>query len=114
MSYALVQDIPASWDTYLGIADALGASAPEGLVIHAAGPTEEGFRMIGIWDNRESWDRFQTERLGAIFDGLGGGTRIQPRYRELNIVHLLPDLPTLRTPKTPSAQDMTPTGPTPR
>jgi len=89
MSYAFVQDIPATWDTYLGIAEALGAAAPEGLVIHVAGPTEEGFRMIGIWDSREAWDRFRDDRLHTILEDLAGGSRIQPTYRDLQIAHLL-------------------------
>lgn len=98
MSYAFVQDIPATWDAYLQIAEALeGSSAPAGLVIHVAGPTEEGFRMIGIWDSRETWDRFRDDRLRPIFEGLAGGSRIQPTYRELNIAHLLSGPPTLRT-----------------
>jgi hypothetical protein len=93
MSYAFVQDIPATWDTYLAIADALEAAAPERLVIHVAGPTEEGFRMIGIWDSREAWDRFRDDRLGAILESLADGSRIQPTYRGLDIAHLLSGLP---------------------
>ena len=89
MSYAFVQDTPATWDTYLGIAEALGAAGPEGLVVHVAGPTDEGFRMIGIWDSREVWERFRDDRLRAIFEGLAGGSRTQPTYRDLNILHLL-------------------------
>ena len=89
MSYAFVQDISATWDRYLGIAEALQAAAPDQLVIHVAGPTEEGFRMIGVWDSREAWDRFREDRLGAIFEALSGGSRIQPTYRELNVAHLL-------------------------
>lgn len=61
MSYAFVQDTPATWDGYLGIAEALDAVSPEGLVMHVAGPTEEGFRMIGIWDSRETWARFRDD-----------------------------------------------------
>ncbi len=90
MSYAFVLDIPATWDTYLGIAEVLGAPAPEGLVIHVAGPTEEGFRMIGIWDSRETWDCFLADRLHGILDGLTRDSRIRPTYRELEIAHLLP------------------------
>jgi len=89
MGYAFVLDVPATWDTYLGIAEVLGAPAPEGLVIHVAGPTDEGFRMIGIWDSRETWDRFRDDRLGVILDNLADGSRIRPTYRELTIEHLL-------------------------
>jgi hypothetical protein len=89
VSYAFVQDIPATWDTYLGIAEALEAAVPEGLVIHVAGPTEEGFRMIGIWDSRETWDRYRDSHLSAILEGLAAGSRLKPTYRELNIAHVL-------------------------
>jgi len=75
VSYAFVQDIPATWDMYLGIAEALGEALPEGLVLHVAGPTEEGFRMIGIWDSKETWDRFRNDRLRALCDGLAGRSR---------------------------------------
>ena len=89
MSYAFVQDIPATWDTYLGIAEALGEAPPEGLMIHVAGPTDEGFRMIGVWSSRETWDRFRGKRLRDILDGLTDGSRIQPTYRGLEVAHLL-------------------------
>ena len=93
MGYAFVQDVPATWDMYRKVAAALGAAAPEGLVIHVAGPTEEGFRMIGIWDSRETWDRFRDDRLDVILEDLADGSRIRPTYRELTIEHLLSGLP---------------------
>ena len=89
MSYAYVQDVPATWDTYRDIAETMSPDCPKGLVAHAAGPTDEGFRMIGIWHSREAWDRFRDDRLSAILDALTGGPRIQPTYRELNVAHLL-------------------------
>ena len=89
MSYAFVQDVPATWGTYRELAENLGEAAPEGLVIHVAGPTDEGFRMIGIWDSREAWDGFRAERLHSIFDSLASGSRVQLTFRELHVVHLL-------------------------
>ena len=89
MSYAFVQDVPATWDTYRDIAKTLSADRPEGLVVHAAGPTDEGFRMIGIWDSREMCDRFRDEHLIKILTYLSAGTRIRPTYRELEIAHLI-------------------------
>ena len=89
MSYAVVQDVPATWAAYLGIAETLSATCPEGLVIHAAGPTDEGFRMIGIWETRESCDRFRAERLSTILATLAIGSRLEPTCRELTVAHLL-------------------------
>ena len=36
MRYACVQDVPASWETYLEIVEGL-REAPAGLLVHAAG-----------------------------------------------------------------------------
>jgi hypothetical protein len=89
MSYAFVQDLPATWDAYLAIAEALGEAHPEGLVLHVAGPTDEGFRMIGVWSSRESWERFRDDRLHDILDGLSDGSRMRPTFRDLDVAHLL-------------------------
>jgi hypothetical protein len=87
MSVAFVQDVPASWETYRSVAATLSPDRPEGLVVHAAGPTDEGFRMIGIWDSRELWNGFRDEYLRKILESCTSGTRIQPTYRELEILH---------------------------
>ena len=36
---------------------------PPGQTFHAAGPTEDGWVVVAIWDSRESWDRFRDETL---------------------------------------------------
>ena len=61
MSYAFVQDIAATWEQYEHLAAAI-AVRPEGLVIHVAGPTDEGFRIIGVWESEAAWERFEAER----------------------------------------------------
>jgi hypothetical protein len=63
--YAFVEDIAASWEHYAAFAAALDGPAPEGLLLHAAGPTDEGFRIIGVWESEAAWDRFRTDRLGG-------------------------------------------------
>jgi hypothetical protein len=64
VSYAIVEDVAASWEGYAPYAAALAGPAPEGLILHAAGRTDEGFRIIGIWESEEAWLRF-AKRLGA-------------------------------------------------
>ena len=46
MSYAFVQDIAARWQDYQQVAAALVRPAPAGLILHAAGPTDEALRII--------------------------------------------------------------------
>ena len=62
MTYAVVQDVPASWEHYASYAVALEGDVPAGLVVHVAGPTDEGFRMIDVWATREDWEAFASER----------------------------------------------------
>ena len=57
MPYAFVQDVAASWEQYERLAGALIEPAPAGLVLHVAGPTDEGFRIIAVWESEEAWQR---------------------------------------------------------
>ena len=57
MPYVFVQDVAASWEHYARFAEAL-AEPPSGLILHAAGPTDEGFRIIDVWESEEAWRRF--------------------------------------------------------
>jgi hypothetical protein len=85
MSYAVVQDVPASWELYAGYAAALENEAPAGLIVHAAGPTDEGFRTIDVWESRVAWRTFHDARLEAVTRGL-------PRplvTRELELANLV-------------------------
>ena len=61
MSFAFVQDFAATWQQYERFASAI-AVRPEGLVLHVAGPTDEGFRIIGVWESEAAWERFEAER----------------------------------------------------
>jgi hypothetical protein len=47
---------------------------PAGQTFHAAGPTEDGWVVVAIWDARESFERFRDEvllpALSQVEDGL--------------------------------------------
>lgn len=88
MSYACVQDVPASWETYLGIIDGLEGEAPTGLLIHAAGPTDEGFRMIEVWESKAACERFHRGRQRRLGDHAGDPPNLQRTIRELDVQHL--------------------------
>ena len=61
VSYVVVEDVAASWEQYGRFADALDGPTPVGLILHAAGPTDEGFRIVGVWESEEAWRRFATQ-----------------------------------------------------
>lgn len=89
MTYACVQDVPASWQTYLGIVADLEDETPPGLLIHAAGPTDEGFRMIDVWESKAACDRFHRLRLRALGDDERDPPNLQRTIRELAVEHVL-------------------------
>jgi hypothetical protein len=65
MAYAFVQDTPAPWRLYEVLAAAApGEPAPDGLIVHVAGPTASGFRVIDVWESREAYERFRLSRVG--------------------------------------------------
>ena len=87
MSYAFVQDVAASWDQYERVAAALMEPAPAGLILHLAGPTDEGFRTIEVWESEQAWEHFQAERLSPAIAALGGPARPEPTFRWLRPAH---------------------------
>ena len=60
---------------------------PEGQVYHAAGPTEGGFLVVAVWDEKADFERFVAEKLmgaGPIEGGLVG----PPEERTAEVANL--------------------------
>jgi hypothetical protein len=89
MAYAFVQDIASSWEQYERVAARLTDPPPPGLLLHIAGPTDDGFRVIDIWDSEQAFNRFRSERLAPAIAALGGPARPEPTCRELHARHLV-------------------------
>ena len=86
MTYAFVNDVAASWERYARFAQAFAGPTPEGLVVHAAGPTDEGFRIIAVWESEDAWERFRADRLGADAETVA---HVPPTFRPLNAMHVV-------------------------
>jgi hypothetical protein len=86
MAYVVVEDVAASWEHYRRFAEALSGPAPAGLIVHAAGPTEEGFRIVGVWESEEARQRFLAERLGG---DAGAHAQAVPVVRPLRPAHIV-------------------------
>ncbi|MEV4282652.1 hypothetical protein [Actinoplanes xinjiangensis] len=64
MPYGVVQDMPGvSEHEYRQVERHLGPDRPKGLLAHVAGPSDEGWRIINIWEDEAAFRAFQTERL---------------------------------------------------
>jgi hypothetical protein len=86
MPYAVVEDVPASWERYAPIA-AMLEPVPAGLLLHVAGPTDEGFRIIEIWESEAAWHAFSRGR--NVFDALDPDLPIEPTRRTVRATHVV-------------------------
>jgi hypothetical protein len=60
---------------------------PEGLVLHTAGPTSDGWRIFDVWESREDLDRFMSEKVFPAIEALGiPADGPQPDVYELDYV----------------------------
>jgi hypothetical protein len=87
VSYAFVEDIAASWEDYGRLAAALESGrTPKGLLLHAAGPTDEGIRIVEVWESEEAWTAYLDDRAPDPVD-----TRPHPPSvrRELHARHVV-------------------------
>ncbi len=82
--FAVVYDVAATWDDYQRVRSTVAGAPVPGLILHAAGPTDEGFRTIDMWDSETAWHEYR-HRLEHAFDHLA----MAPVVRSLRIDHLL-------------------------
>ncbi len=47
------------------------ADMPAGLILHSAGPIEDGWGVIDLWESREAFDRFAEHRLRPAAEEAG-------------------------------------------
>ncbi|MGZ8697136.1 MAG: hypothetical protein ACXWZ1_07245 [Gaiellaceae bacterium] len=87
-TYALVEDVPASWDTYLERVEALDGRVPDGLLVHVAGPTDEGFRIIEIWESQAARERFRDELPTGELDRSVRVQHVHTIFRDLMVKNL--------------------------
>lgn len=89
-TYAYVQDVAERWETYERLAAALGDDVPDGLIVHAAGPTDLGFRIIELWESQAAWERFREERLRPAVRRIAGDAAAgETCFRSLRVGHVV-------------------------
>ena len=63
------QDLYDRVSEKLGFAEAL----PEGCQLHIAGPVDEGWRVITVWDSSEAFEGFRDGTLVPTLQEVSGG-----------------------------------------
>jgi hypothetical protein len=56
--------------------------SPAGLLVHTAGPGDQGWYVYDLWASQEDFQRFVDEKLGPAIEALGtrGGARPEPQF----------------------------------
>jgi len=89
VAYAVVRDVAASWDQYQCLAEVMSEPAPAGLILHVAGPTDEGFRTIDLWESEQAWKTFNTSRLQEVVALAAAAFRPRSTLRGLRPVNVV-------------------------
>jgi hypothetical protein len=74
-SFGIVHRFPGGtkehYDAGIARVHPADGSLPAGQTYHAAGPTDDGWIVVALWDSEESWKRFRAETLMPGLQGLG-------------------------------------------
>jgi hypothetical protein len=87
MSYVLVEDVAATWERYDRFAAPLREGVPAGLILHAAGPTDEGFRIVQVWESEEAWKRFAASPAASGEEGADGAALVLRALRPQHVIY---------------------------
>jgi hypothetical protein len=82
MAIVVVGVIPGgNQETYQNVsAKAMsGGQLPDGCQLHVAGPVDEGWRIITVWDSPEHLERFRNERLLPALREAGVEDNVTPQ-----------------------------------
>jgi hypothetical protein len=78
-------------DMYEAVTDKAmpGDQLPDGCELHIAGPVDQGWRVITVWESREAFDRFREEKLLPTIRELAGDEAPPAAEPEVSPVHKL-------------------------
>jgi len=89
MAYATLIEFDVDMDTHIKIGEAVGDDPIKGLIVHTAGPSENGVHSLDVWESKEDSERFYNERMIPALRqmGLGGGPPLS--YQEFDLPYVL-------------------------
>ena len=94
MAYAFQYDVPADEEFYRRVAAEIGADRPKGVITHLVVKCDGGLRHIGVWESKEDWERFRSERVGPALEKVFAAFGVAdppppPPEQELDLVDAL-------------------------
>ena len=58
-----------------------GGQLPDGCKLHIAGPVDNGWRVITVWDSEDQFQQFRDEKLIPAIREVGSEERIAPQIK---------------------------------
>ena len=91
MSVVVTAVAPFDVETYDRVTERVmeGGRLPEGCELHIAGPIDQGWRVITVWESQEHFDRFRQEKLLPAIVEVTGQEAPQAVQPEVHPVHNL-------------------------
>ena len=91
MAVALVIEFPGTTrEQYDKVMKSVGldntTEPPPGALLHLAGPTENGWEVIDVWESRADFDKFLADKLGRAVQEAG---ITPPRPKEFPVYKML-------------------------
>jgi hypothetical protein len=103
MTYGVMVSVPAPVEVYQAthaeILRAVGDAPSEGLIIHFARQTSQGFQVVEVWQSKEQCDRFNRQVVMPIVERLSAGRPTPPAppvVEEFDVLGLLTGAASLR------------------
>jgi hypothetical protein len=91
MSVVVTAVAPFTADMYDAVTERVmpEGQLPEGCQLHIAGPVEQGWRVITVWDTAEAFNSFREEKLLPAIGEVSGGEAPDQVKPEIDPIHRL-------------------------
>jgi hypothetical protein len=88
MAVAVVLDFKdATFDQYDQVIEKMGLTpkgkSVPGALFHICHKTDDGFRVIDVWESREQFDKFSEEKIGPFTQEVGMTTPPDVQYHDV-------------------------------
>lgn len=80
-------------ETYAALTEAMFGNfpmrkdqSPEGLIVHTAGESPQGFYVYDLWESKEHFQRFAESKLGPAAQQLGSDGSVSPVFYDIEVI----------------------------
>jgi hypothetical protein len=89
----LISGEGATRDTYVKLTEAMFGGfpmtkdqSPEGLILHTAGDSPQGFYIYDVWESKEQFQRFAEGKLAPAAQQIGLEGSLEPMFFDIEVM----------------------------